>query len=85
MNIVHLKFLKDKLNHTLVSFYHVAGTSRPKVRGNIRLQVALEMIERVATETGLPADHIITLIDIAANGNFRKTNHIIQIYIFITR
>ena len=48
------------------------GKSRPKIQGNVELQNSLNKIDCVATETGLPAEDITTLVSVAANGTFRK-------------
>ncbi|KAK2157536.1 hypothetical protein LSH36_189g04025 [Paralvinella palmiformis] len=50
--------------------YLTSCKSRPKIQGNVELQNSLNKIDCVATETGLPAEDITTLVSVAANGTF---------------
>ena len=48
------------------------GKTRPKVQGNTKLHDSLSKVESVAEDTGLPAEDIVTLVNVAASSVFRK-------------
>lgn len=41
-----------------------------KVKGNLELQLSLDTVKNAAEATGLDPQHIATLLDAAASGNF---------------